>query len=227
MFTLVVTQQFEEFYFKPDNPITSFNDIAEIFRKHWILFTNKNKGKKIKETMLVDFFSFLRTPLGYKYTNAESMSDGDDFNNIDTKNIPTIIKRQEIAKQIWKMDLPVDLNGYVPFGAVLHAALKNAYGKKFLVDVEKDAYRIIRRMEVQCLANIMQKNYLSENKSRFSRFKKNKVSDGKDDYLENIANPFALLLFVQMSFLSWKKLTEEYIILLREAKVSHLDNENK
>ena len=31
----------------------------------------------------------------------------------------------EIAKQIWKMDLPVDRNGYVPFGVVLHAALKS------------------------------------------------------------------------------------------------------
>ena len=32
MFTLVVAQQFEEFYFNPDNPITSFQEMAEEFR---------------------------------------------------------------------------------------------------------------------------------------------------------------------------------------------------
>lgn len=121
MFTLVVTQQFEEFYFNPDNPITSFTDMAEIFRKQWNFFTWKTKGKKIRERSLVDFFSFLRSPLGYKYVPYDDLSliENDEFEvDMNTRNIQTIIPRQEIARQIWKMDLPVDKRGHVPFGAV-------------------------------------------------------------------------------------------------------------
>lgn len=44
MFTLVVTQQFELFYFAPDNPITSFEDWLEVFNKYWNTFTNRPNG---------------------------------------------------------------------------------------------------------------------------------------------------------------------------------------
>ena len=50
MFTLVVTQQFQEFYITTDNPISSFADMSEIFRKYWNYYTYKTKGKKIKES---------------------------------------------------------------------------------------------------------------------------------------------------------------------------------
>jgi len=49
MFTLVVANQFEEFYFNPDNPISSFQTMAEDFRKTWKFFTYKYNGTRIKE----------------------------------------------------------------------------------------------------------------------------------------------------------------------------------
>jgi len=219
MFTLVVTQKFEEFYFNPDNPITSFTDMAEIFRKQWNFFTWRTKGKKIRERSLIDFFSFLRSPLGYKYVPF----DDDELDDLDmnTRNIQTIVPRQEVARQIWKMDLPVDKHGYVPFGVVLHAAMKNAYGKKFLIDIEKDAYKIIKQLEVQCLAAIILKNQKSDALSHnFGQKKKsffgNKVCnqcpdmEGQDE--NTSANPFLLLLFVQMTLESWKKIAMHYNI---------------
>ena len=36
--------------------------------------------------------------------------------------------------------------------------MKNAYGKKYLTDVEKEAYRIIKTAELNCLADIVQLN---------------------------------------------------------------------
>jgi hypothetical protein len=181
MFTLVVTQQFEDFYFNPDNPITTFVDMSEVFRKQWNFFTWKTKGRKIKERSLVDFFSFLRAPLGYKYVPDDD--EGEDL-DVNTRNIQTIVPRQEIARQIWKMDLPVDSQGNVPFGAVLHAAMKNAYGKKFLIDIEKDAYKIIKRIEMSCLGAIINK---TTNETALNRAN-SEVGDN-----QNSANPFLLL----------------------------------
>lgn len=148
MFTLVVTQQFEEFYFNPDNPITAFEDLSEKFRKTWNLFTWKNKALKIKDKNLVFFFSLLQSPLGYRVIGGENGTedDGSQEEELDiyTENIQTVVSRKDIARFIFKMDLPVDTEGYVPFAAVLHAAMKNSYGKKFLVGVEKKAYKMIR-----------------------------------------------------------------------------------
>lgn len=105
MFTLVVTQQFKEFYFTNDNPITSFEELAEIFRKPWNSYTSYYNGKKIKERNLVEFFSFLEAPLGYRQVFEDE--DSDEF-DLDTKNIVTIISMPEVAREIFKMDLPVD-----------------------------------------------------------------------------------------------------------------------
>lgn len=107
MFTLVVANQFEEFYFNPNNPITCFQDMAEIFRKSWKFFTYRYNGNKIREKALIEFFSCLSTPLGYRY--VEEDEDDDEIGmGEDPKHVRTIISRQEIAKEIFKMDLTVD-----------------------------------------------------------------------------------------------------------------------
>ena len=116
------------------------------------MFTWRTGGTKIRERNLVEFFSMLKSPLGYRYIEDEE-EDG-DLESVEVSRIQTIIGKQEIAKTIFLMGLPVD-NGFVPFGVVLHAACKNGYGKKFLVDVEKDAYTIIRQQEIRCLATVI------------------------------------------------------------------------
>lgn len=145
MFTLVVTQQFEQFYFNPDNPITSFEEIADQFRIAWNMFTFKTGGVKINERNLVDFFSFMKVPLGYRYADEDESDDEFDLENM---NVQTIISRIDVAKEIVKMNLPVDNNGDVPFGVVLHATIKNAYGKKYLDNIDKEAYKMIKRAEI-------------------------------------------------------------------------------
>ena len=59
VFQLVVMQQFEQYYFTPDNPINSFDEMSEIFRGTWNLFTTKTRGKRIKASRIVDFFYYL------------------------------------------------------------------------------------------------------------------------------------------------------------------------
>ena len=75
MFTLVVTQQFEQFYFNIDNPISCFDEIANEFRTSWTFFTIRTKGTKIKERNLVDLFSILKVPLGYRIVDKDEPDD--------------------------------------------------------------------------------------------------------------------------------------------------------
>jgi len=96
----------------------------------------------------------LKSPLGYRIVDEDEDDDEIGMGE-DPKNVKTIISRQEIAKEIFKMDLQVDLDGTVPFGIVLHAAIKNAYGKKYISeDIEKPPFRVIKQAEVNCLADI-------------------------------------------------------------------------
>ena len=203
MFTLVVTQQFEETYFNPDNPISSFEELSETFTKAWRFFTtHKNKGVKIKERNLVELFSFLRPPIGYRYVEDENEEEEDDY--ITDGNIPTVISRQDISRAIFKMEVPVDKQGYVCFGVAQHIAMKNAYGKRYMLDIEKDAYKVIRKAELVSLAEIMYK---------YNMKKRSGVRLNLSD-INQTANPFLEFIqvtFVKMSFKSWKKLSIDLI----------------
>ena len=59
VFQLVVMQQFDEYYFNSDNPINSFDEAEEVFRKTWNQFTIKTRGAKIKASRMVQFFYYL------------------------------------------------------------------------------------------------------------------------------------------------------------------------
>ena len=59
VFQLVVMQQFDEYYFNSDNPINSFDEAEEVFRKTWNQFTIKTRGAKIKGSRMVQFFYYL------------------------------------------------------------------------------------------------------------------------------------------------------------------------
>jgi Ion transport protein len=59
VFQLVVMQQFDEYYFNSDNPINSFDEAEEMFRKTWNQFTIKTRGTKIKSSRIVQFFYYL------------------------------------------------------------------------------------------------------------------------------------------------------------------------
>merc|ERR1719240_1016194 len=104
--------------------------------------------KKIREKDIVDFFSVLKSPLGYRVVNDED--DDDDFDEWDPQQIQTSISKQEIARKIMLMDLPVDAEGFIPYGVVIHVAARNDYGMKAMEDIDKEAYKIVRTAELNC-----------------------------------------------------------------------------
>ena len=59
VFQLVVMKQFDEFYFNPDNPLNSFQEISERFKSTWNYFTRRERGLKIRSSRLPEFFYYL------------------------------------------------------------------------------------------------------------------------------------------------------------------------
>lgn len=64
MFVLIVIEQFEHYFFNPENPINSFEDITDKFRKIWSMYSDLS-GRKIKSSNIYYLFITLESPLGY------------------------------------------------------------------------------------------------------------------------------------------------------------------
>ena len=64
MFVLIVIEQFEHYFFNPENPINSFEDIADKFRQVWSMYSDVS-GKKIKSQNIYYLFITLEQPLGF------------------------------------------------------------------------------------------------------------------------------------------------------------------
>lgn len=48
LFVLIITEEFEKFYFDPNNPLSSFEKLLEEFSKIWNIFSHNYQGRKIK-----------------------------------------------------------------------------------------------------------------------------------------------------------------------------------
>jgi hypothetical protein len=66
VFILILLETFDEYYFKPDNPIKHFKDNLEAFSKAWTVNTIHSGGIKIHKKQLIQFFLDLEPPLGMK-----------------------------------------------------------------------------------------------------------------------------------------------------------------
>lgn len=66
MFILIILENFDEYYFKPDNPLKRFKDSLEAFSAVWVSMTAKSDGIKIHKKNMITFFEKLEEPLGMK-----------------------------------------------------------------------------------------------------------------------------------------------------------------
>lgn len=100
VFQLVVMEQFDEFYFNPDNAINSFDDISETFDVTWNQFTINHSGKKIKASRLVEFFYYLEEPLGYR-----TKEDSDDDDIVEILGNPERKKKVKAVNDIGRTEI--------------------------------------------------------------------------------------------------------------------------
>ena len=219
MFVLIVIQQFENFYFNPDNPINIFEDISDNFRKVWSLFSI-NDGKKIKNGDIYHFFICLEAPLGYYHseTNPLKRKKIKNFYNRDDFNLDHFIKNLRynpnyVRRKIANMNLLIDEEGNVSFGQVLHASMKNAFGNKTKT-FEYETVKNIQKLEKETINKIIKKNYKN------TKNKKNNLIKKK------IVNPFTNLLFIKLIYQSWYNYTKKKMKHLKKIEERKLKNEN-
>lgn len=64
LFILVLLNQFDEFSSNAENPLHTFKENLEKFRKNWSLLTVQNEGKKIHKKYMLKLFKAMKPPLG-------------------------------------------------------------------------------------------------------------------------------------------------------------------
>lgn len=64
LFILVLLNQFDEYSINSENPMHTFKENLEQFRKGWSIYTVKHKGKKMHKKHILSFFKAMRPPLG-------------------------------------------------------------------------------------------------------------------------------------------------------------------
>jgi hypothetical protein len=64
LFILILINQYEEYHLNPDNPLHSFEENLERFRKAWSKFTSEHKGTKLEKAKLIKFLISLKPPMG-------------------------------------------------------------------------------------------------------------------------------------------------------------------
>ena len=124
LFMLVLVQQFEANLSNPDNPLQKFTENTEIFRKIWSKFTGKHEGVKISTVDLPKFFSELPKPIGFKGLMKK------DLNIRINKSDDLKVDIYDVAKELFKMEIEEDNEGYSYFNNVLFVALKRTFGFK-------------------------------------------------------------------------------------------------
>ena len=114
------------------------------------------------------------------------------------------------------MQLIEDKEGYVSFGQVLHASLKNAFGKNCYKNSNSETCKQIKKIELKTIAKLFNKKI--ENYDITFDKDENKVN-----MKARMSNPFNSVLFSQMIFQIWYNHTK---VLVGNEEISSEDLED-
>lgn len=205
LFMSVIIDQFSNFYFNSENPINSFEEIVEEFRVCWLLFASKYKGEKIKSRDILNFFICLKSPLGFHIPLKKEKSNvyGDDF-SLNYFHTTLKFDLNFVRRKIAEMQLIEDKQGFISFGQVLHASLKNAFGKNCYKNSNPDTCKEIKKIEMKTVAKIFNKK-IEDYDITYDK------EDKKASLNSRISNPFNNVLFSQMIFQIWYNHTKSLV----------------
>jgi len=132
LFILVILQQFEEYHLNPDNPVNRFRETLEdVFKPHWEKYALKYGGLHMHESQLLDFFTTMPAPLGFKDSGYS---------------------KKYIAKEIMKMTISSDAHGMVFYNEILHASFKNGFQRDPVTDFTQ--YQYLMKEETKTRARL-------------------------------------------------------------------------
>lgn len=90
-----------------------------------------------------------------------------------------------------------DNHGHVPYRFVLQAAIANAFGNKSLEASTYEAYKTVKKKEMECNAQILK-----------DLAKKTKAAERKDQLTKSAsayANPLMQYLYMRLAFSTWER----------------------
>ncbi|KAL4431572.1 hypothetical protein ABPG74_017277 [Tetrahymena malaccensis] len=214
LFVLIIMNEFEENYINPDNPLSNFNEQEEQFKKRWVQMTQKDSGIKIHEKYLTEFYFELPAPLGFDF-----IQKSEDFvdqiksrdNDISHEEVQSrldrfrIRQRQEADKNIMKMNVFCDYEGYIYFNDLFYQLFKfSLYSSVYELDENslEDPKAIQRHntaLEIMKKEEKVTWKKIGIIKKKQSSLLKAKIVLQRQQGV----NPMVRRLFVGMAFKSW------------------------
>ena len=199
LFILIIIQQFEEYHLRVNNPIQTFRENLETFKKIWSEFSQGSEGLNISHRNLIEFYMKLPEPLGF--------GPG--------------VSRAVIAKEIMNMNLSGDADGNIYFNELLFASMRRVFGAEVLnnaqseiqILLKREEYAIRKKIEKYKKKDIRKFSFISSrvsskitsrNSSFFSSLFEKPIPEDFG-FRKNIINPIMEFFFVGMAFKSWKK----------------------
>jgi len=198
LFILVILQQFEEYHLNPDNPVNKFRETLEdVFKPHWEKYALKYGGLHMHESQLLDFFTTLSAPLGFKDSGYS---------------------KKYIAKEIMKMTISSDQHGMVFYNEILHVTFKNGFQRDPVTDFTQ--YQYLLKEETKTRAKL-EKIKLRMIPVRTEHRLTIKEVVAKHD--KSVANPILRMLFVGMTIKSWMRYASVVGEKMKAAKQNNME----
>ncbi|KAL4477028.1 hypothetical protein ABPG72_011725 [Tetrahymena utriculariae] len=214
LFVLIIMNEFEENYINPNNPLNNFNEQEDSFKKRWVIMTVKDSGIKIHEKHIPEFYFELQEPLGFDYKRKanefiEKLKIHDSEITQDEINMKLdkyrIRQKQEADKNVMRMNIFCDFEGYVYYNELLYQFMKFSLFESVyelslqdqnnpkLVKRHNTALEIMRKEEKVSMKKIQ------IIKKKQSSLLKQKIVHQRQQGV----NPMVRRLFVGMAFKSW------------------------
>ncbi|KAL4482140.1 hypothetical protein ABPG72_014953 [Tetrahymena utriculariae] len=219
LFILIIIEQFENNYINPDNPINDFQYSEEDFKKQWVQFTRNSYGIKIHERFITDFYFSILRPLGFDYKSKlkEFIEQVKTINQqVSEQDLELItgkfrIKQKQLAeKEIMKMNIRCDYDGYIFYNELLyyffkHSLYDNVFGRIDNASTKSEYEKCIKAEEI-----IYKEEHITRRKLRVIRKKQAALTKQKFiSSRQKEVNPMVRRLFVGMCFKSWLKYSQK------------------
>ena len=185
LFILIIIQQFEDRSKSSISMSEDYKEYLDVIRKNWALFSSPWNGVKISQRLLTPFLKAMPPPLGFD---------------------PKVYSNKAIAREISKMSLKVDCQGYLFFNDVLFGVMRNALFPKENLKVRKEVKFLIEKAEFQA------KKKIRHNKKNLKATRASCLTSSETAIIDTLdkkpLNPILELLYLGMIFKSWLKFSE-------------------
>ncbi|EWS72781.1 cation channel family transporter (macronuclear) [Tetrahymena thermophila SB210] len=214
LFVLIIMNEFEENYINPDNPLNNFNEQEDDFKKRWVIMTIKDSGIKIHEKNIPDFYFELQEPLGFDYKRksnefVEKLKMHDTEITQDEINLKLdkykIRQKQEADKNVMRMNIFCDYEGYVYYNELLYQFMKfSLYEQVYELSIEDQNDPKLVKKHNTALDIMRKEEKVSMKKIQIIKKKQSSLLKSKIVHQrQQGVNPMVRRLFVGMAFKSW------------------------